>query len=285
MEAAVNAGEPQTAEQARLTAYAFFEFGPEIKLRAFDPGLALEVEGLMWYGAKRRGRARAADRRRGRLARDPRDPARPRRVAGGRPGEDGRGRQRDHRDHQLGADRLPGGARGGPDHRRDRRLDGRHEAAPAPPDPARGDARGARQHRPLLRRRPAPRLALAVRREARGDRRPGRDRGALTGAQLVLPQRLLDRVDQGPPAALEGADRRGRRRGGGRDRHRARPLHARVHQRLPRGLRDGALPPGAAAQLRDGDRPRRRLARAAADGGRSAPPPSRSSASSPTSDC
>ena len=52
MEAAVNAGEPQTAEQARLTAYAFFEFGPEIKLRAFDPGLALEVEGLMWYGAK-----------------------------------------------------------------------------------------------------------------------------------------------------------------------------------------------------------------------------------------
>ncbi len=51
MEAAVNAGEPQTAEQARLTAYAFFEFGPEIKLRAFDPGLALEIEGLMWYGA------------------------------------------------------------------------------------------------------------------------------------------------------------------------------------------------------------------------------------------
>ena len=51
MEAAVNAGEPQTAEQARLTAYAFFEFGPEIKLRAFDPGMALEIEGLMWYGA------------------------------------------------------------------------------------------------------------------------------------------------------------------------------------------------------------------------------------------
>lgn len=51
MEAALNAGEPETAEQARLTAYAFFEFGPEIKLRAFDPGLATEVEGLMWYGA------------------------------------------------------------------------------------------------------------------------------------------------------------------------------------------------------------------------------------------
>jgi len=51
MEAAVGAGEPQTAEQARLTAYAFFEFGPEIKLQAFDPNLAVEIEGLMWYGA------------------------------------------------------------------------------------------------------------------------------------------------------------------------------------------------------------------------------------------
>ncbi|MCB0876319.1 MAG: FTR1 family protein [Solirubrobacterales bacterium] len=52
MEAAVAAGQPQTAEQARLTAYAFFEFGPEIKLKAFDPGLTTEVEGLMWYGAR-----------------------------------------------------------------------------------------------------------------------------------------------------------------------------------------------------------------------------------------
>ena len=51
MEAAIGAGEPQTAEQARLTAYAFFEFGPEVKLQAFDPNLAVEIEGLMWYGA------------------------------------------------------------------------------------------------------------------------------------------------------------------------------------------------------------------------------------------
>ncbi len=50
MEAAVSAGEFEQAEQARLTAYAFFEFGPEIKLRAFDPGLATEVEALIWYG-------------------------------------------------------------------------------------------------------------------------------------------------------------------------------------------------------------------------------------------
>ena len=41
----------QAAEQARLAAYGFFEFGPELKLRAFDPQLALEIEGLIWYGA------------------------------------------------------------------------------------------------------------------------------------------------------------------------------------------------------------------------------------------
>jgi high-affinity iron transporter len=47
----VSAGEREQAEQARLTAYAFFEFGPEIKLRAFDPQLVTEIEGLVWYGA------------------------------------------------------------------------------------------------------------------------------------------------------------------------------------------------------------------------------------------
>jgi high-affinity iron transporter len=52
MQAAVSAGEHAQAEQARLTAYAFFEFGPEIKLRAFDPQLVAEVEGLVWYGAR-----------------------------------------------------------------------------------------------------------------------------------------------------------------------------------------------------------------------------------------
>ena len=51
MEAAVSASEREQAEQARLTAYAFFEFGPEIKLRAFDPQLVTEIEGLVWYGA------------------------------------------------------------------------------------------------------------------------------------------------------------------------------------------------------------------------------------------
>jgi high-affinity iron transporter len=54
MEAAVGAGEYRQAEQARLEAYAFFEFGPERRLQAFDSGLALEVEGLIWFGASGR---------------------------------------------------------------------------------------------------------------------------------------------------------------------------------------------------------------------------------------
>ena len=51
LEAAAGAGQYQAAEQARLAAYGFLEFGPELKLRAFDPRLALELEGLIWYGA------------------------------------------------------------------------------------------------------------------------------------------------------------------------------------------------------------------------------------------
>jgi high-affinity iron transporter len=50
MEAAAGAGRWGQAEQARLEAYAFFEFGPERRLQSFDPGLATDVEGLVWYG-------------------------------------------------------------------------------------------------------------------------------------------------------------------------------------------------------------------------------------------
>lgn len=50
--AAVGAGQKAQAEQARLSAYAFFEFGPELKLNAFDPRLVTEIEGLFWYGAR-----------------------------------------------------------------------------------------------------------------------------------------------------------------------------------------------------------------------------------------
>ena len=52
MEAAAGAGQYRQAEQARLEAYAFFEFGPERRLRSFDPGLALDIEGLIWFGAR-----------------------------------------------------------------------------------------------------------------------------------------------------------------------------------------------------------------------------------------
>jgi high-affinity iron transporter len=50
MEAAAGAGQFRQAEQARLEAYSFFEFGPERRLKAFDPGLALDIEGIIWYG-------------------------------------------------------------------------------------------------------------------------------------------------------------------------------------------------------------------------------------------
>ncbi len=52
LESAVAAGEYGQAEQARLEAYAFFEFGPELRLQPFDPGLVGEIEGLVWFGAR-----------------------------------------------------------------------------------------------------------------------------------------------------------------------------------------------------------------------------------------
>jgi high-affinity iron transporter len=51
MEAAIGAGQYRQAEQARLETYAFFEFGPERRLNSFDPGLALNIEGLIWFGS------------------------------------------------------------------------------------------------------------------------------------------------------------------------------------------------------------------------------------------
>ena len=51
LEGAIAAGQFAQAEQARLEAYAFFEFGPEQRLRGLASGLFVEVEGLFWYGA------------------------------------------------------------------------------------------------------------------------------------------------------------------------------------------------------------------------------------------
>jgi high-affinity iron transporter len=51
MEAAVGAGQYAQAEQSRLEAYAFFEFGPELSLRSIAPDVTARVEGLIWFGA------------------------------------------------------------------------------------------------------------------------------------------------------------------------------------------------------------------------------------------
>jgi len=51
MEAAVGAGQYAEAEQSRLEAYAFFEFGPELSLKALAPDVVNRVEGLIWFGA------------------------------------------------------------------------------------------------------------------------------------------------------------------------------------------------------------------------------------------
>ncbi len=51
LEGAIAAGQFAQAEQARLEAYAFFEFGPEQRLRGLASNLFVEVEGLFWYGA------------------------------------------------------------------------------------------------------------------------------------------------------------------------------------------------------------------------------------------
>jgi high-affinity iron transporter len=64
LDAAVSSGQWHLAEQARLEAYAFIEFGPELKLRSFDPGLAFDIEGLVWFGARgERGLAELIARR------------------------------------------------------------------------------------------------------------------------------------------------------------------------------------------------------------------------------
>jgi high-affinity iron transporter len=54
LEQQVGAARYAQAEQTRVELYAIFEFGPERRLRAFDPGLAADIEGLIWFGARGR---------------------------------------------------------------------------------------------------------------------------------------------------------------------------------------------------------------------------------------
>ena len=171
------------------------------------------------------------------------DAARPGRGARGRRGARRRRcglarlRRREQRDH-----RLPRGSRGGPD---PRRADGEHgrRAARAPtpaPHRRRRRARGERRH--VGRRPDGARLARRLGREARGRRLARRDRGAAPDPQLVLPPRLLAGEPPGPAQAEEADPRRRVDRRPLRAGRRAR--RARVLERLPRGLRDGALPAG-----------------------------------------
>jgi high-affinity iron transporter len=51
MQKAAEAGQYHIAEQARIEAYAFFELGPEQRLRGLAPELFTRSEGLFWYGA------------------------------------------------------------------------------------------------------------------------------------------------------------------------------------------------------------------------------------------
>ena len=52
LENAVRSGQYGDAEQARIEAYAVFEFGPEQRLRGLAPSLFVRVEGFFWYGAE-----------------------------------------------------------------------------------------------------------------------------------------------------------------------------------------------------------------------------------------
>ena len=52
LEHAVRAGRYGDAEQARIEAYAVFEFGPEQRLRGLAPHLFASVEGFFWYGSE-----------------------------------------------------------------------------------------------------------------------------------------------------------------------------------------------------------------------------------------
>ena len=76
MQSAVEAGQYHIAEQARIEAYAFFELGPEQRLRGLAPELFTRSEGLFWYGAGSNDGLAHADQRPRRAGRDRRHPRR-----------------------------------------------------------------------------------------------------------------------------------------------------------------------------------------------------------------
>ena len=203
MEAAVGAGQYRQAEQARLEAYAFFEFGPERRLKSFNQGLALDIEGLIWFGAQDHeglakliaDRAQRREVHETRLALDE--------LLGDAAATLGDSANKATVVDQLGDHRLPRGPRGRADPGRHHRLVRRRAPAAPPPGADRRDRRPAGQRDHLGARPDAAALARPVRREARGGGRADRDRRAAADHELVLPQGLLERVDRQvpPPAA------------------------------------------------------------------------------------
>ena len=286
MEAAVGAGQYQQAEQARLEAYAFFEFGPERRLKAFDPGLAIDVEGLIWFGARdQQGLAELIAKRAPRRA-GARDAPRARRGAGRRRGDARRRREQGDGRHQLRDHRVPRGPRGGAHPRRDHRVVRRRDAPPAAAGAS--SARCSASSRRCSRGCSPRRCSVARRSTARSSRRWS---ASIAIAVLLLVMNwFFHRVYW---SEWIGRFHRQRKRLRARCRQHAGFFSAQVlglaaaraHQRLPRGLRDRPVPAVARAAARARRRCSRAPRSACADARRSPSSPSCSSASCPTRGC
>ena len=206
MQSAVEAGQYHIAEQARIEAYAFFELGPEQRLRGLAPELFVRSEGLFWYGSGSNdglatlinGRASPAEIAANRVALN-RALSEAEEAVGTGP----KSRTtvitntaiivfREGLEAVLILAALMASFKGA-----QRRLRRPMWV---------GVGRGARRQRRHLGRRPddhdRPR---ALRREAVGGGRADRDRHAARDPQLVLPQDLLDRPP-GRPARQEAGD-------------------------------------------------------------------------------
>ena len=144
--------------------------------------------------------------------------------------------------------------------------------------------RARRERRHVGRRADRARLARALRGAARGDRLARRDRRAAPDPQLVLPPRLL----AGAPRRASTGKKRRSSPGAGLSLVAAQVVGlvaARLHERLPRGVRDRALPPGADARGGRVDGAAGRRARLRRRSSPSSSSSSRSSGSSRTRRC
>ena len=245
MEAAAGAGQYRQAEQARLEAYAFFEFGPERRLRSLRPGSRARHRGPDLVRRRRPGRPRQADRQARAAARDPRDAARARHQARRRRRDARRLRQQGHGRHQLGDHRLPRGPGGRADPRRHHGLDGR----PAPAAAAAGVRRRARRAGRLVVTWVLAQTLLQSL-ERYGEKLEAVVGLVAIGVLLLITNWFFHKVYWSEWIAkfhrqrkrYEKLEKRGLHLRAG-----DRAVRARADQRLPRGLRDRALPAVAAA--------------------------------------